>query len=302
MKTLLKTISVLLLLSLLIAGCRYYPPRMDKIQTAESIIATNEQSKTEESLRSGGSETSTETSTETPLETLETPANLDQQTNEAEATAKADDLGDGAVMLDYFDKIDYKGPGTLTLVQGDLTAFRVEASQALKDKLYYEVYEGKLKIHFQHLSWDQIFADDIKVTISFFSINEIEIEGPVTLKMDSFKGDRLELELKGAIEGDISGLDLAYLDVELKGAGTLTVSGKATEQKVEIQGAAEYNATDLETESTRLDIEGAGVAKVWAKNFLALDLKGGYTVEYWGGPNLQQNVKGLGSIEHKGEK
>jgi hypothetical protein len=300
MKTLLKTISVLLLLSLVLAGCRFYPPRMDKIQTAESIIATNEQSKTEAALSSGGSETPAETP-ETP-EKADTPATLDQPTNEAEATAKADDLGDGAVMLPSFDKIDYKGPGTLTLVQGDLNAFEIEASQALKDKLYYEVYEGKLKIHLQHLSWDQYLADDIKITISFFSINEIEVEGPVTLKMDGFKADRFELELKGAIEGHLSSLDLAYLDVELKGTGTLTMSGKATEQKVEIQGAAEYNATDLETESTRLDIEGAGAAKVWAKTFLALNLKGGYTVEYWGNPNLQQNVKGLGSIEHKGDK
>lgn len=298
MKTFLKTITFLLLLSLVLAGCRFYPPRMDKIKTAESIIATHDQSKTEESLSSG----ETETPAESPAETPEVQAILDQPSNEAEATVKADDLRDGAVMLDSFDKIDYKGPGTLTLVQGDLNAFQIEASQELKDKLYYEIYEGKLRIQIQHLSWDHVLADDIKVTISFFSINEIEVEGPVTLKMDSFKGDRFEVELKGAFSGEMAGIDVNRLDVELKGAGSLKVSGKAPDQNIEIQGACAYDSKDLESENVRVDIEGAGSAKVWAKTSLNLELKGGYTVEYWGNPSVQQNVKGIGSIEHKGDK
>lgn len=290
MKTFLRTWSVMLLLALVVGACRYYPPRQDKIETAESIIETlqNALPKANE--------------TEKPAETSEAPVEVDSPPNETEATAKAEAIQKDSVMLDSFNKIAYKGPGTLTLVQGDLTAFQVDASQELMDKLYYEVKEGKLIIQFQHLSWDQILADDVKVEISFFSIDELEVEGPVNLKLAGFKGDRFEVELKGAFLADVSAMDVSFLDVELKGTGSLTVAGKAKDQKVEIQGAAKYEAVDLESESVLLEIEGAGLAKVWAKNTLNLNLKGGYTVEYWGNPNVQQNVKGVGTILHKGEK
>ncbi len=290
MKTFLKALSAIVLISLLAGACRYFPPRQDKMETAESIIETlqNVLPKADDTGK--------------PAETPETPAEVDTPPNEAEATAKAEAIQSGSVMLDSFNKIAYKGPGTLTLVQGDLTAFQVETSQELMDKLYYEVKEGKLIIQFQHLSWDQFLADDLKVTISFFDINEIEVEGPVTLKIDAFKGDTFEVELKGAFKADIQEVDVKALDVELKGTGLLTIKGKANDQKVEIQGAAKYEAADLESESVFLDIEGAGFAKVWAKTNLTLDLKGGYTVEYWGNPNVHQNVKGVGTILHKGEK
>ena len=74
------------------------------------------------------------------------------------------------------------------------------------------------------------------------------------------------------------------------------------EQRVELSGASDYQAGDLESMETRIDISGAGSAIIWVENELNAELSGSGDLRYFGSPMLNTEMSGAGSIKSLGEK
>jgi hypothetical protein len=67
--------------------------------------------------------------------------------------------------------------------------------------------------------------------------------------------------------------------------------------KIESSGASELNAENLETESTTLEISGAGDASVFVNSSLDINVSGAASVKYKGNPEtINQSSSGAGSI------
>lgn len=103
-------------------------------------------------------------------------------------------------------------------------------------------------------------------------------------------------ELQGAGEVNIQNLDTDNWSVKLPGAGRIAVSGRTTEQRVELQGAANYDAPDLASEVATITSSGAGSAVVRVSDELDVTINGLGNVEYIGDPVVTEEINGVGNV------
>lgn len=104
------------------------------------------------------------------------------------------------------------------------------------------------------------------------------------------------IELSGAGTVRVNNLDTESWRVSLPGAGSITVSGRTTTQTVTLSGAGSYEAADLESREATIRSSGAGMAVVRVSDNLDVTIDGLGNVEYIGSPTVTQNINGLGNV------
>jgi hypothetical protein len=86
------------------------------------------------------------------------------------------------------------------------------------------------------------------------------------------------------------------LDIEMPGAGLISLSGNAINQKVWLKGAGSYDCPRLKTENAEVKLHGVGKARVWAVKSLDANVDGIGQIEYFGEPDVRKSVSGLGKV------
>ena len=107
------------------------------------------------------------------------------------------------------------------------------------------------------------------------------------------------VELAGAGSIEVNDLDTETWRVTVPGAGSVTVSGRTTEQSVEMEGAGSYNAADLESKEATIRSSGAGMAVVRVSDKLDVTIDGFGSVQYIGDPVVTQEINGLGKVSRQ---
>lgn len=107
------------------------------------------------------------------------------------------------------------------------------------------------------------------------------------------------VELDGAGEIEVSHLDADEWQVNLDGTGSITASGQANKQTVEINGAGAYTADKLASQEATVRHSGAGMAVVQVSEQLDVRIDGLGTVEYIGDPEVTQTVNGSGTVRQR---
>jgi hypothetical protein len=122
------------------------------------------------------------------------------------------------------------------------------------------------------------------------------VTGVARVKSKGFKFDNFQLILKGAGEIVMSDIQADTIDIELPGAGLITLSGNVTNQKVWLKGAGSYDASRLKSENALIKLHGVGKATVRASSSLDAEVDGVGHIEYFGNPDVRKSVSGLGKI------
>ena len=138
---------------------------------------------------------------------------------------------------------------------------------------------------------------ELKVTIYYKSIDEIDLSGAASIYSDDVvKTESLEIDASGASDIELK-LDTDYLEADFSGASKVEFSGRAKSVEVETSGATVYRAIELETESCELDASGAAVARIWCTGELSLEASGASSVRYKGSPSIDLiNISGASSV------
>jgi len=102
----------------------------------------------------------------------------------------------------------------------------------------------------------------------------------VEIKMPKFRG----LELRGAVEAEIEGVDSDLVEFYLKGAGNIEIEGKCTKLIVELKGAGNFEAEDLECEVVDVELNGAGNIEVYASKEINAEINGIGNIDVFGDP------------------
>lgn len=115
----------------------------------------------------------------------------------------------------------------------------------------------------------------------------------VMINMQSLEG----IEVMGAVDADVEGVDSERLEIEIKGAADLDIEGSCGELELDVKGAGDISAADLRCESVEVEVKGAGNASVYASDRVEADVAGVASVSVYGKPkNVRKHVGGLGSI------
>ncbi|MDG1859002.1 MAG: DUF2807 domain-containing protein, partial [Emcibacteraceae bacterium] len=147
--------------------------------------------------------------------------------------------------LSGFDEIRIDEVGLeLDVTVGDDFKIEVEGDEEILDHLLMKVRGDKLVIYKDggKKVWDHSGNSGPHVIIS----------------MPKFNG----LELRGAIDADIKGVDSDEVEFDIKGAGNIEIEGKCNWLNIDFKGAGNIEADKLKCKKVDVDLKGAGNIEV----------------------------------------
>ncbi len=207
--------------------------------------------------------------------------------------------GSGKIVKETREVSNFHGLGVggafeVILIKSNNEKVVLEMDDNLLPYVSTRVYGGILEIDNER---DFRNPSELKVTIYYKSINEIDISGAASLTSeDVLKCENFEFEASGASDVQLK-LDVESMEADLSGASKVTFSGKASSVEIEASGASVYKALELETEECELDASGAAVAKVWVTEKFAIEASGASSVRYKGSPGIDiVNISGASSV------
>lgn len=164
------------------------------------------------------------------------------------------------------------------------------------DKIKVNIDEKNKKIIIENKEQLMSSAGKIKININV-PIGYIEIEN------GNFKLDIVEQKskfigiFKCGLAGNIGFSNVEDVELNIKGAGSIKLSGEAKNTDISIKGGANIDGLDLKTDKAIIHIEGAGNVSINASDVLDASLKGVGQILYKGNPKLRDSIDGLGKIE-----
>lgn len=111
---------------------------------------------------------------------------------------------------------------------------------------------------------------------------------------------------------DLTGLDVAgtgsqtatdvkatTLRVRLAGSGSVTTSGSADAQDIQIAGSGAYHGSALTSRTATVNSAGSGAAELAVSDRLDVNIIGSGNVTYTGSPTVKQSMVGSGTLTKK---
>lgn len=182
--------------------------------------------------------------------------------------------------LPSFNSIIVGGAFEVYLTQGEPQRVEVETNADFIGNIITRVDENILSITSKGLK----NVSELNIYITVPEIESIEISGAAELHGENtLKSGHLAIMSSGASEATLT-LDARELETSLSGASEVKLAGKAGTHTGEVSGAATLYARDLETQTTAMNVSGAGSAYVWATDVLTGDVSGAGDLDYSGNP------------------
>ncbi|MBW6467112.1 MAG: DUF2807 domain-containing protein [Brevefilum sp.] len=203
-----------------------------------------------------------------------------------------------------FNAIRLDGAGRLVITQGPAESLEIQAEDNLINELTSQVEDGTLVLGYRDRPWRKSILPTrpIVYTLVVTDLAKLTLNGAGDINLQSLQTDALVLEINGAGNFEINALSADSLFVKIMGTGSISVSGAVAKQEVSLDGAASYQAGNLQTRSTAIEINGLGSGTVWASETLDISINGGGSVSYYGSPTVTQEITGLGDVRNLGEK
>lgn len=203
-----------------------------------------------------------------------------------------------------FTRVVFGGIGELVITQGSAEDLKIEAEDNIMARIRTEVKNGTLTIDFDRENWQDLVnpTKPVKYMLSVKDLTALELTGAGNASLDSLKTSNLSLRIAGAGSIKIAKLEASNLATSLSGAGNLDLSGKVTRQELTLSGLGHYGCGNLESQTAKLTLTGAGGATVWAKDALDVTITGVGSAGYYGSPKITKNITGVGVLNSLGNK
>ena len=204
-----------------------------------------------------------------------------------------------------FRRLEVSGRADVTLVEGDRETVTVERAARGQSRVRAEVENGTLVISagVSRRWWSGLFgrrsAATPRISVAFKSLDSIAVSGTVQLTADKLRAGDLKIAATGGSVLRLDGIAANTLRIDGTGALKATLGGQAQEQRISISGAAEVRGDKLQSQDAVVDVSGAGRIVVNAAKTLRATISGAGSVEYYGDPDVKQNVSGIGAVKRR---
>lgn len=193
-----------------------------------------------------------------------------------------------------FNELKLAGHYRVTIARGDEYKVLAEGPDEVVKKL--ELYQDKDLLELDNDEGIFNNGEEMHVWVYVPTLQELNIEGAVTVNVQDMETDKLELEIHGASECDMT-ITAQTLTLDMEGASKLSLNGTAQRLQVKMDGAAELNAFDFTTAEAKLELDGACEAEVHATESLDATADGVSNIRYMGSPKISSDVSGFSSIK-----
>ena len=165
--------------------------------------------------------------------------------------------------VEGFDKIEINGMGEIFVELGTEEALRVEAEENLLPYLETYVRGSSLVIEIED-GTTIVPTKSLNFYITVVSLEGLSISGAGNVQLPEIEADRFSIDLSGAGNIEFDSLNANSLDVSMSGLGNLTVS---------------------DGQVSSLDVR----------------ISGGGDVSYYGSPEVDSEISGLGDLDRLGD-
>ncbi len=177
--------------------------------------------------------------------------------------------------LDEFNRVVIEGAMDVVIEAGKSQSVKVSADEDYLDRVETHVDDGTLYISQEGRRWRNINVD---IEISVRNLDGIFIEGMADVEATGIDSDDFELEIDGA--------------------GNVTLEGSCGTGTFEINGAGDIDAKDLKCKNVDVTINGAGDVDASASESVIAELNGVGDITICGDPDrVRPSIHGLGSFE-----
>ncbi len=178
-----------------------------------------------------------------------------------------------------FSKIEVRGAVELDLEIGDTQSVNISA---------YEKHMGKIDTH---VEGDTLVIDMTKQKSKRFWRNA---DLQMTMVLSKFTA----IDVRGAIDGKLSGLSGQDIIIDIAGAADLKMQGNCKSMQIKISGAADISSRKLECDDVDVRVDGAGDVSVFARKSVDIKLSGVGDIDVYGNPKeVNKHKGGFGSID-----
>jgi hypothetical protein len=172
------------------------------------------------------------------------------------------------------------------LTQSDAHSLSIEAPADLHE--FIETKVSKNILHIDYTARDTRMGDEkMNIYIGAPIFLKLKASGAASFSSEEMlSSPSLELTSSGAGRFNLD-VDTELLTTKLAGASKLVLSGRATKHLMEIAGASQVKAFELETEISEAEVLGASNVELTAYNVLDINASGTSRVSYKGKPETK---------------
>lgn len=196
-----------------------------------------------------------------------------------------------------FDKVDVSGAIDVIVNIGNKSEVVIEADSAIMPYVVTEVKDRELRIYNKDIIGFYNFKNNkILVTITTPSILELESSGACDVTINDLKTDQFKVSLSGACDL-IGSFECNVLDFESSGSSDSKLKGKVKNCNIELSGACDIKALDLEVDSLKIEGSGSSNVEITVQNSLDVELSGASELRYKGEPKyIKTDMSGVSNL------
>ena len=197
-----------------------------------------------------------------------------------------------------FDVVEFRGPGTLKLSQGERESLKIHAPGYVIDHIRAEVRDGRLLLGYvspQIVSL-RVYSEVISFDLTVRDLKRLKQSGSGKIIAPDIDVDRIEVQMEGSGKLYLQHLTADHLGVSLSGSGLVSVAGDVESQVVNLTGSGRYQGEHLVSDFASLTLSGSGKADVSTSDSLDVRITGSGTVSYAGYPEVTKQVSGSGKL------
>lgn len=199
--------------------------------------------------------------------------------------------------ISAFDKVDVSGAIDVIVNIGNKSEVVIEADSAIMPYVVTEVKDRELRIYNKDIIGFYNFKNNkILVTITTPSILELESSGACDVTINDLKTDMFKVSLSGACDL-IGSFECNVLDLESSGSSDSKLRGKVKNCNIELSGACDIKALDLEVDSLKIEGSGSSNVEITVQNSLDVELSGASELRYKGEPKyIKTDMSGVSNL------
>lgn len=217
-----------------------------------------------------------------------------------------------------FDRVSLHVTGKLFVIQDGSESLKIRADDNFMPWIQTRVSEGLLDISqpnpqdlsllrpSQPILYELHVKDLSELRLSGFSEAEIAqltsdrltlgLRGTTELYIQRLDANAVTLELQGTTEARLDNVTTEELTATAGGIAEMSVAGKSDRQQVTLRGTAEYDGSALASQAATVEVRGSSVALLRVAEQLDATATGSAAIEYYGNPNVTQDIGGRASI------
>jgi hypothetical protein len=194
----------------------------------------------------------------------------------APASAQADGT---SFPVDTFSQLQIEGAGHAIITIGSPASVTVSGPESEISNLQVQVWFNTLEIE-PNDEDNRAASADLVYHITVPSLSQIELEGAVTAEVAGLTVDSLQLSVEDSAGLQITTLSTQRLEAQIEGNSTVSITGSAATQQLEIEDNAQYDALQVESATVDIEAQGASHSKVRFTDSLSGEVEDGALVEY----------------------